>query len=87
MLALADVLLFLNTKRALDRLFASLVPPARKPACSIVLACLAIAAVVAVRIDGLRPPKLMTPDTTLAAVRAAYPNGLSPLPGPVLNSY
>jgi hypothetical protein len=71
----------------LDRWFASLVPPARKAACSIVLACLAAAALVAVRIDALRPPKLMTPDAALAAVRAAYPGGLSPLPGRVLNSY
>jgi hypothetical protein len=72
---------------ALDRWFASLVPPARKAACSMVLACLAAAALVAVRIDALRPPKSMTPDAALAAVRAAYPGGLSPLPGRVLNGY
>jgi hypothetical protein len=29
----------------------------------------------------------MTPDAALAAVRAAYPGGLSPSPGRVLNSY
>jgi hypothetical protein len=72
---------------ALDRLFASLAPPARKTACSIVLACLAVAAVVAIRIDALQPPRLTTPDAALAALRAAYPGRLSASPGRVFNSY
>jgi hypothetical protein len=71
----------------LDRLFASLAPPATRIACAIVLVVLAAAGLAAIRIDALHPPSITTPDAALAAVHAAYPGGSTPFPSRVLNSY
>jgi hypothetical protein len=71
---------------ALDRLFASFVPPATRVAWAIALGTLAIVGLAAIRIDALRPPSITTPDAALAAVHAAYPGGSTPFPSRVLNS-
>jgi hypothetical protein len=71
----------------LDRLFASLAPPATKVASAIVVVALAAAGTAAIRIDALHPPSITTPDAALAAVHAAYPGGSTPFPSRVLNSF
>jgi len=72
---------------SLDRLFASFAPPAKRLTCAMVFAALAVADIAAIRIDGLRPPPITTPDAALAAVHASYPGGSTPFPSRVLNSY